>query len=115
MILTLPWPPAELSPNARKHWAVKSRVTKGARALAAYEAKRLVHDGIAFQDGPIRMVWTFHPPDKRRRDRDNMIASCKAYADGIADGLGVNDARFEPTYRAGVPKVGGLVVVEVVA
>jgi len=37
-------------------------------------------------------VWaTFYPPDKRRRDFDNQIASFKAGFDGIADVIGVDD------------------------
>jgi crossover junction endodeoxyribonuclease RusA len=111
-MITLPWPDARLSPNGRVHWAIKSRVVKGARELACYEAKRACLPPMP-AEGDIRMVWTFHPPDKRRRDRDNIAASCKAYADGIADALGVDDSRFEPTYRRGEPVRGGRVTVEV--
>ena len=31
MILHLPWPPKELSPNARVHWAKKSKAAKAYR------------------------------------------------------------------------------------
>ena len=34
----------------------------------------------------------------RRRDDDNMVGSFKAYRDGIADALGVDDRRFRPHY-----------------
>ena len=34
------------------------------------------------------------PPSKRRRDEDNLLATCKAYLDGIAFGLKVNDCNF---------------------
>lgn len=33
----------------------------------------------------------FFYPDLRRRDDDNASASCKAFRDGIADALGVDD------------------------
>lgn len=56
---------------------------------------------------------TFNPPDKRQRDRDNMIASVKAYQDGIADALGANDHTFSPEYRFGNPEILGRVVVEI--
>ena len=36
----------------------------------------------------------FAPPSRRRIDLDNCIASCKAYFDGIADALGVDDSTF---------------------
>lgn len=107
--IVLPWPSPKLSPNARVHWAVKSPVTKAARALACYSTKSA---GAAVEgDAAIPMRVTFRAPDRRGRDRDNIIASCKAYMDGIADGLGVNDRRFEPTYAWGEPVKGGAVVV----
>lgn len=108
----LPWPDSRLSPNARNHWAIKSKAVSGARQLAFYEAKRAGAPTFG-QGGDIRLLWTFFPPDKRPRDRDNMIAACKAYADGLADAWGVNDARFEPTYRRADPVRGGRVVIEV--
>ena len=108
-MIVLPWPDQRLSPNARTHWAVKSPVTKAARMLACYVTKgtgaRVEHDG------PIAMRVTFCAPDRRHRDRDNCIACCKAYMDGIADALGVNDRRFEPTYAWGQPVKGGAVEV----
>ena len=113
MILHLPWPDKRLSPNARNHWAIRSKAVSGARQLAYYEAKRAGLPKMP-DEGNIRMVWTFAPPDKRRRDRDNMIACCKAYADGIADALGIDDSRFEPTYRRADPVQGGRVTIEVV-
>jgi crossover junction endodeoxyribonuclease RusA len=107
--ITLPWPSPKLSPNARCHWAVKSPITKAARLLARYATEatgaRVEHDG------PVALRVTFHAPDKRHRDRDNCIAACKAYMDGLADGLGVNDRRFEPTYAWGDAVRGGAVVV----
>jgi len=67
-------------------------------------------------DGDCDVVLTFSPPDKRRYDDDNLIARCKAYLDGIADALGVDDSRF----RLGKPVraesiKGGNVRVEIVA
>lgn len=50
-------------------------------------------------DGPIYLHVYFYPPDDRRRDSTNMLASMKAAFDGIADGLGVNDIRFHVTYE----------------
>lgn len=47
-------------------------------------------------DIPINVF--FYPPDNRRRDADNLVSSLKAVFDGIADALGVNDARFRQQY-----------------
>ncbi len=109
--ITLPWPSPKLSPNWRGHWATKAPVTKRARA-AAWAATKAARAYVA-HDGPIAMRVTFHAPDKRHRDRDNCIAACKAYMDGLADGLGVNDRRFEPTYAWGEPVKGGKVIVTI--
>lgn len=106
-IISLPWPAKELSPNyrSRTHHG-KARATKTARTLAwgmTLEAKA---------QGTLLTV-TFNPPDRQRRDRDNMIASTKAFQDGIADALKVNDHIFDPEYRVGNPTPGGRVVVEI--
>jgi crossover junction endodeoxyribonuclease RusA len=55
----------------------------------------------------------FCPPDYRRRDRDNLIASMKAATDGLADALGIDDSKFITSYRMGQPVKGGAVLVTV--
>lgn len=91
--IELPWPSAMLSPNARLHWGAKSRATKAARA-DGYYATKAAKIGIPAGDVPIVVQLTFYPPDRRKRDQDGMVSSCKAYLDGIADALGVNDNAF---------------------
>lgn len=108
--VTLPWPKRELSPNARVHHFVKARAVKAYRTGCAWEAKaaglhRIDADSLA-------VSITFHPPDARRRDRDNLIAAFKSGADGIADVLGVDDALWVPTYAIGAPVERGRVVFE---
>jgi len=63
--------------------------------------------------GAAKLSFTFCPPDKRRRDRDNLIASMKAATDGIADALGIDDANFTATYSFGEPIKGGSVLVTI--
>jgi Holliday junction resolvase RusA-like endonuclease len=46
--------------------------------------------------GPVALTITFVQPDRRARDRDNLLAALKPSLDGLADALGVNDAQFEP-------------------
>lgn len=108
-MIALPWPAKELNPNHRVHWAAKAKHVKAARSAAYWhtEASGAFVEG----DGAIPLRVTFRAPDKRHRDRDNMIAACKSYMDGIADALAVNDRRFEPTYAWGEPVKGGLVEV----
>lgn len=105
----LTWPSRTLHPNARVHWAKKAKATKKARADAwsvARDAKLPRIDA-----STIKVTCIFSPPPvKRNRDADNLIAACKAYFDGIADAIGVNDSCFrhqEPVW--GIPTKGGKV------
>lgn len=106
-LISLPWPARELSPNfrSRSHWP-RTRAIGKARQVAwglTLEAKAR---------GTLLAV-TFNPPDRRHRDLDNLIAASKAFQDGIADALQVNDRAFRPEYRFGNPVKGGRVVVEI--
>ncbi|MES2295229.1 MAG: endodeoxyribonuclease RusA [Pseudomonadota bacterium] len=113
MKLTLPWPPKELSPNARIHFLAKSRVTKAYRETSYWLADALWRSGRnpCASEGPITLAFTFHPPDRRRRDLDTMLSSVKAGIDGIADALGVNDVRFEYALKRAEPVKNGRVVI----
>jgi crossover junction endodeoxyribonuclease RusA len=97
LTLSLPWPDVALSPNGRFHWAEKSRAVKKARdyawgmTLAAMGPLGIVR---ASWVGPIEVVYTLHPLMDRNRDDDNLVASFKAYRDGIARALGVDDSIF---------------------
>lgn len=107
--ITLPWPPKELSPNARVHWGAKSKYTKAYRMegfTAAHQAWWRGYKG----EGEIHLSVTFYQPDKRARDMDNMIASIKAGLDGIAQSMGVNDNRFRLHPSMG-DNVGGYIKV----
>lgn len=110
-MIILAWPDKRLSPNARTHWALKARLTKAARTAAGWatRASGVRVDGV----GAIDLHITFNPPDKRNRDMDNLIASCKGMGDGIADALGVNDHRFRFTLEIGEMVKGGRVCVEI--
>lgn len=89
MTISLPIPNAALWPNSRKHWRAKAKFTKDHRQ-AAHDATELKPEGYFFTEFSGYTLAFFYP-DKRRRDDDNAQASCKAYRDGIADALGVDD------------------------
>ncbi|MBN9569001.1 MAG: endonuclease [Alphaproteobacteria bacterium] len=55
----------------------------------------------------LRVRITFHPPDRRHRDTDNMLASIKAGLDGVADVIGIDDSRWELVLSRGAPKAPG--------
>lgn len=91
MNVIFPWPPAKLSPNARVHHMAKYKVNKAYRAECCLVAKA------AKLTPGMNISVFFVPPDRRRRDLDNCIASCKALFDGLADAMGVNDNQFKIT------------------
>ncbi len=113
-VLELPWPPKELSPNARHHWAAAARAKKAfrsrCRALGEGQALASVKNGAQ----RVLVSLTFFPPDKRHRDWDNMLASMKAGLDGLADAMGVDDSRWRLSFNVSdVVEKGGLVLVTV--
>ena len=93
--VVLGWPPTDLSPNARKHWAVVARAKKQYRkdcySVSKEQLKKIKTDNI-----PEKLVleMTFIPPDRRSYDRDNLVARMKSGIDGLADALKINDKRF---------------------
>lgn len=93
--IELPWPSNKLSPNARTHYAVKMKITAAHKETAYMTAKPISFERIIL---PVRthVRIIFHAPDRRKRDLDNLLSSCKAYLDGIAIALGINDSLFRP-------------------
>jgi crossover junction endodeoxyribonuclease RusA len=90
--LILPFPPPELNPNKRLHWAAKTKI-KNAEKEMGY-ALSLPHRGQI--KGNVALELIFHASSNRAYDLDNALASCKAAIDGIATGLGINDKQFQP-------------------
>jgi crossover junction endodeoxyribonuclease RusA len=89
--ITLPLPSPKLSPNARIHWAQRSKLVKAARMTARLIAQAQgISEATPIRSYRLRFVWR----DKRRHDRDNASASCKAYLDGIADATGQDDSEW---------------------
>lgn len=111
MLVRLPWPPKELNPNARLHHMAKARVVKSYRETCYWLAVAALWRGEALTKPLIKL--TFCPPDKRRRDLDNMLASFKAGADAVADALRVNDHLFDLLLTRGEPVKDGAVIVEI--
>ena len=111
--LTLPWPPKELSPNARTHWRIKAPITKAYKTACWALA---LESGIKAPatEGRLHLWITFYPPDRRHRDDDNMIASFKAGRDGLALALGIDDKRFV-THPFVSEQIGGMVKVRITA
>lgn len=112
--LILPWPSRLLHPNARVHWAAKSKATKAARADAHLLAKAAGWHRETLPDGPLHVWIDGYPTDRRRRDADGLLSSMKAALDGIAEALGVDDRRFVPhPWVKGEVRKGGEVRVRI--
>lgn len=107
--ITLPWPPKELNPNARTHWALLAKKKSDYRRTCFYIVKAA---NIKLVNPNPTIELTFYQPDKRQRDLDNMLASMKSGLDGLADALQVNDKQF--FIKLGVSEnVGGMVKVKI--
>ena len=94
----LPFPDPRLNPNHCKgrHWSSTVALRKSARKAAAL-LTRQVSRGVTFPMGhEVSLKVVFIQPDRRKRDRDNLLASFKNAIDGIADALGIDDKEFNP-------------------
>ena len=110
MILELPWPPKELSPNARLHWAKLAKAKKAYRAECAYLA---IAQGIRkVEADKLHLSLTFFAPTRRAYDLDNALARMKAGLDGLADVLCVDDSKWSLSIARG-DRAGGYVVVHI--
>jgi crossover junction endodeoxyribonuclease RusA len=103
IVVTLPFPDARLNPNRSKgvHWAATSALRKSARS-SAWTLTRVAASSTPWygterrKSETVPLTITFIQPDRRRRDRDNLLAACKPALDGVADALEINDSQFEP-------------------
>lgn len=108
MILVASWPASVLSPNNRAHWRRKAAARKAQRQDGYLLALGL-KPRLASVDATIPVRLEFCPPDRRGRDLDNMLASCKGLLDGIAEAMCVDDKRFRPSLDWGEVCKGGCV------
>jgi len=109
LTLVLPLPHPRLSPNgSHGHWRGKAQHKQEHRDRAHFRTREAIG---ARASGPVRRsarelpVFTgykldFFWPNLIPRDDDNAAASCKAYRDGIADALHMDDNRLP---MAGTP------------
>lgn len=92
MQLVLPWPPSELSPNARGHWTKRLKPKQtyfdNCYILACSKLPTL-------PEGKIPLSITFYPP-RNIGDIDNFLASFKSGLDGVCAAWMINDRVFRP-------------------
>ena len=109
-IIILPWPPSQLSPNTRQHWAVTAKAKKLYRAACATQARLQGLDRMAVN--AVHLKLTFCPPTRHRFDLDNLLARMKSGLDGLADVIEVDDSRWTLEISK-ADQVGGYVQVEI--
>lgn len=102
--IELQWPNKILNPNNKRHWATEYKARKKQKNDAFFLAKSQPIP--ALQDS-YQIEITFYPPDNRRRDEDNAIASLKGAIDGIALAWGVDDSKFRYTQKWAEKVKGG--------
>jgi crossover junction endodeoxyribonuclease RusA len=115
LTVSFPWPHRDLSPNARVNHFTLAKRKKAYRTGAGWEALQAFNEaGRPIMVGALTAEITFHPPDNRRRDLDNMLASIKAAIDGIAEVIGCDDSKWRMTIAKGDPVKFGRVVIRFV-
>lgn len=103
LVICLPIPDKDISPNARRgqsKWAAMKKARKiRAHRTAAYAATLdavVLHlGGFCPNVAGYSLVHYFRT--KAFRDDDNADGACKAYRDGIADALNINDRDLRKT------------------
>jgi crossover junction endodeoxyribonuclease RusA len=110
--LTLPWPDRAITPNGHTSWQKRARLTASARNTAKVLTLEQLK-GMKPKWQAAQLAWTLHPKTANFPDDNNAGGYVKAFCDGIADALGMNDATFRSTYQFGDPVKGGAVLVTV--
>lgn len=112
-IIRLPWPPAKSSPNgSQRDFHGKARAGKAYKEACAWECKIRDIKPVDFDTADVTI--TFFPPDKRRRDLDNLLASAKRGLDAVSEAIGVDDGKWHRVTLERGPVVGnGCLLVQV--
>jgi crossover junction endodeoxyribonuclease RusA len=94
-MIPLPFPAKILWPNGRGHYHAKNRAFQAHKQWAFTAAKQAMPRCFKWNGEPIKWRVTITPKTAHKIDKDNAVASLKAYFDGIALALGVNDSAFD--------------------
>lgn len=108
--LELPYPP-----SVNHYWrrvGARTLISRGGRAFRQTVCSILAARGVRPLDGPLAVDVTIHPPDKRRRDIDNVQ---KALLDALQHGgaYGDDSQIVRLTIEKGDPLDGGKTLVQI--
>lgn len=120
IVVRLPWPHRGLWPNTEyRNRIAKSKARAKQRGDAKYAALEALNGhrfARIFRGGRIGVSIMAYPPNPRRYDSDNLVASLKGAQDGIAEALDVNDTLFTaPVVTWGSATANGRIDVMLVA
>jgi len=87
-----PWLDSRLSPNKRIDRRALIGVKQDAKSLAMFLTRE---SRLVLLETDLQIKITFCPPDKRRRDLDNLYATFKPYQDGIFEAMGLDDCLID--------------------
>ncbi len=91
--ITLPIPARSLSPNARVHWAARSKARAQQRGSAHAHARAAMFLPERWPSASILVRWYGKTAQCLRLDADNIIGSLKGAVDGLADAGLIADDR----------------------
>lgn len=111
--IELPWPDSRLSPNQKQktHWGVIKPLKKSQRDYAYVMTKSQMV--LKWPQKELLLDIEFYPPDKRKRDLDNMLGSIKSAIDGIADATKIDDYNYSYQIKRCQPVEGGKVIIKI--
>lgn len=107
--IRFPWPDSGLSPNRRGD----RRSLTGKRRTAREVGWLLIKEaGLRLPETDLELSLKICPPNRLRRDLDNIYASFKSYQDGIFMALGLDDTLIRRVIllRGEVEKGGSIYV-----
>ena len=106
----LPYPHKRLWPNGpKRNFHATAREKKNHRTWA-WGAAKAEKGAVAGDPIPVRLI-VYPKPTGPLPDRDNCVAALKAYQDGIATAIGIDDKHFaEPVVEFAETRTGRFVI-----
>ena len=107
-MIILPFPGKALWPNGRPHWSTKHRAFQKHKQWAYAATLAKLPRCFTWNGERIKLTYRITPKTAHAIDEDNCVAAMKAYQDGIALALGVDDSAFAvPVIEFAAPKKPG--------
>lgn len=112
-MITLPFPAKILWPNGRGHHMTKAREFKKHKEWAFHATRSVLPYCFKHNGERVRLKYIVTPKTRHAVDLDNTLAAMKAYQDGIALALTIDDSLFDlPEIVFATPcKPGGVEVI----